>query len=300
MEEAVKTSEIRGWDNNQLTTTLSGTRAGYTPFNVVIMLDEMAHRKLPDEAFDTDLPAQLALLPADRLAQIEIEEEGYSRKTIHFAINELLRRDFAPKIWYYGEKGQSYGPVNRNELYTLAQKGYLTADAWIWREDWEDWQKSIDYADLGKHIAAAASQRAQQTQQGVPPQPPNTHAVPRKKVVPSSLSFAAVIQFVTVPLWLVTAIAQLFNGKRYGDDMEGLAFLWCLILSGTSVAIGVGLLKASKWAYYLTFSTLVCAILYLFYMLQGADFWTNFWLLFIALELTVLAITISNGKAFND
>ena len=138
-----------------------------------------------------------------------------------------------------------------------------------------------------------------------PPQSAYQYAAPAaqapKPSVPGGLVVAGVIQFLCVPYWWATAFFQLFNRGRYlGEETQMMAALLCVIMGILSIPMGIGLVTGKRWSYFMGFILLILALFYLFYMMLGADFWQMYWIIFIALEMSVLGLILAHTRRFRE
>ncbi len=290
-------------------------------------LDELEKRGEAPAGHET-LQSIFAKLPNEVVAMIEHDEQRFASRTMLLSVEEKLTRKLKPLVWYYGNAGKQQGPVNRVELFALVKQGQLTADDYVWREGMDDWMKATVVNGLFETLQPPKEPQAEESQAetATPPQPPPMEeqgqqnqqnyeqhyqqpqqgqpyqqppATPKKHRVTGMQITAGVLQFLLVPVWVITAIAMIFSRVfRHNDEAQVLVFLLCIFMAAASIAMGIGIIVARKWGYYFKFVSSVIALFWMAYMLMSVRNGEEWWIAFIFFEIVTLVLVLASTKDF--
>lgn len=216
------------------------------------------------------------------------EFKKFSKIEIDFLTEELAKRNIEPKVWYYVKGNQKNGPLTPSELKVAAKKGEIDHYDYIWREGMKNWFEANRVDGLFDKKTSPPP---------ISGQKPIWINQEQKNEKPIGIIIAAIVMFLTVPMWLIIALAQAGVSFIDNDSKIGFISLLNILSSIATISIGVGILQLKKWGYIWGVWLSFLNIIWFGYIYLKTEI--MFFLFLLLLELIICFLLLSNREAFN-
>lgn len=215
------------------------------------------------------------------------EYNRYSKIEIDFLKEELAKRNLEPRVWFYSKGDQKMGPVGPFELKSAVKNGTLSPYDYIWRDGMQNWLEAGKADGLFEKKTFPPPVNVQKPYWII-------HGQGKQK--PVGVSIAAVLMFLTVPVWISTIYGQFVFNVIHNDSEIGFIPAWNIAFTFISIVLGIGILKQKKWGYDWGVRTAIVnmIILGMNLILSGS---LVFYLLALP-ELAIAALLLANRDAF--
>lgn len=255
-------------------------------------LDELCAREKAELVNGLTFTHILGRLPDNDLRILEKYDSKTSLVGQRELIQELRRRGLRPLVWYYSANQQSQGPVDKEDILNLIAGGTIGDQTYVWREDMADWKPAKELPGL-----FSDAPKEEQVEASASPPRPTSHSSMQGRPKASGLQIlAAILLFISVPLWLIMALVFALDGG-YGSDFDDIKPGLSVAIAICSIPSGVGLLLMKKWGYIFSLVTLIIGTL-----IGVSELFSTYseeaWIVLIFFELILIALIMSGTKKF--
>lgn len=312
-------AQITAYTTEEVYWHLANNQGYFGTQGVVLLCDQLLQRREPIKHVTQHFERMLGSLSTRKLAYFETHDYGFSKAAVHVAFRELTKRRQNTSQWFWHDGSIQQGPLNRMQIEARIDRGAIHPEHMLWKEGWPEWRRLEDLAYLTARLYFQ-QERVQQERMYEPPPPPpppsggstagtgpgagqqrttaqNAQwARPARAGNEGLVTAAAILSFITAPMWLVIAVVTPF--ASWGEAVGVfLPMAFALYMAAANIPYGIGLLNHRYWAWW---GALVSHALGAGWMLLKVAVYHDggLWLFVLGIEAVLVTFLASTNHRF--